>query len=44
MLDRLVAMLLVWGLGGCLAWFVAHAYVGTIAGGLGQVSRALAAS
>jgi hypothetical protein len=41
MLDRLVAMLLLWGLEGCLAWFVMHEYTSAVAERLDEVTRAL---
>jgi hypothetical protein len=41
MLDRLVALLLLWGVRGCLAWFVMHEYTGVVSEKLNEVSRAL---
>ena len=41
MLDRLLATVLLWGLRGCLAWFVMHEYTGVVADKLNEVSRAL---
>ena len=41
MIDRLIAALLLWGLRGCLAWFVMHEASGVVTEKLDQVSRAL---
>ena len=42
MLDRLMAELLLWGMRGGLAWFVAHEYATVVVAKLTVVSRALA--
>lgn len=41
MLDRLFATLLLWGLRGCLAWFVMHEATGVAVEKLDEVARAL---
>jgi hypothetical protein len=41
MFDRLVASLLLWGLRGCLAWFVMHEATSVLTEKLNEVSRAL---
>jgi hypothetical protein len=41
MLDRLVATFLLWGLRGCLAWFVMYEYTRVLTDKLNEVSRAL---
>ena len=41
MLDRLFATLLLWGLRGCLAWFVMHEAMSVAVEKLDQVARAL---
>lgn len=41
MLDRLIATFLLWGMRGCLAWFVMHEYTRVVVDKLNQVSRAL---
>lgn len=41
MLDRLLAIFLLWGLRGCLAWLVMHEYTGVLTDKLNEVSRAL---
>lgn len=41
MLDRMVAMLTLWGLRGGLAWFIAHEYTTIVSDKLDAVSRAL---
>jgi hypothetical protein len=40
-LDRLVTVLLLWGMRGGLAWFVAHEYATVVVAKLTEVSRAL---
>lgn len=42
MLNRLMACVTIWGLGGALAWFVAHEYVTAVTDKLNLVTRALA--
>ena len=41
MLDRLISMLLLWGMEGCFAWYVAHEYALFVNQKLTLVSRAL---
>lgn len=41
MLNRLVAVLMLWGLRGGLAWFVMHEYTAVLTDKLNEVSRAL---
>ena len=41
MLDRLVAVLMPWGLRGGPAWFVMHEYTAGVTVKLNEVSRAL---
>ena len=41
MLDRLIAELLLWGMRGGLAWFVAHEYAVVVNEKLTEVVRAL---
>ena len=41
MLNRLVAVLMLWGLRGGLAWFVMHEYTTVLTDKLNEVSRAL---
>lgn len=41
MLDRLLAILALWGLRGALAWFIAHQYTTIAVDKLGTVTRAL---
>ncbi|MGN6572319.1 MAG: hypothetical protein ACTHLO_12980 [Pseudolabrys sp.] len=41
MLDRIVATLLLWGLRGCLAWFVMQEATSVVTEKLDEVSRAL---
>ena len=41
MLDRIIATLLLWGLRGCLAWFVMHEATSVAVEKLDEVARAL---
>jgi hypothetical protein len=41
MLDRLIAILLVWGMSGCFAWSIAHEYALFVNAKLGYVLHAL---
>ncbi len=41
MLDRLIAEMLLWGMRGGLAWFIAHEYATFVDKKLAAVSRAL---
>lgn len=41
-LDRLIAVLMLWGLRGGLAWFIAHEYTTAVSGKLNAVAGALA--
>ena len=41
MLDRLMAILLVWGMRGCFAWYVAHEYSDMVNEKLGFVLHQL---
>ena len=43
MLDRIIGRLLLWGLQGCVAWFVMHEAAATVTERLDEVSRALGA-
>ncbi len=40
-LDRLIAIVMLWGLRGGLAWFIAHEYTTIVTEKLTAVSRAL---
>lgn len=42
MLDRLIALLMLWALRGALAWFIAYEYTATVGAKLESVTRALA--
>jgi len=42
MLNRLIPLLLIWSLRGCLAWFVMHEATMQITQRLDEVARALA--
>ncbi|MCK9919047.1 hypothetical protein MXD81_58965 [Microbacteriaceae bacterium K1510] len=41
-LDRLIAVLMLWGIRGALAWFIAYEYTTTVREKLEVVTRALA--
>ena len=41
MLDRLIASVMLWSLGGCVAWFIGHEYTAMFSDKFDAVSRAL---
>ncbi|GEM_PF-1195800 len=41
MLDRLIAISLLWGMRGCLAWYIAHEYAIVVNEKLGSVLASL---
>lgn len=41
-LDRLIALVMVWGMRTALAWFIAYEYTTTVSDKLETVTRALA--